>query len=252
VLAAQIASTEDDAAALAGASWLMTRLSMMVQLYVPTPPLHTAIKGRETELLDAVGIAWQDGAPHIRCPYAAHSDHHPSWRWDRAKARAYCTCIERGWHSIFDVVMRVESLDFEAAKLRIAEILGLTDLIKGVEGIRIQAMDAARLLRPPADQRDDLLGHAYLAYRLGVAPDEVAMPSTSVVGWRSLPYYDPPAERGGQPKLVGRHPCVVFEPLHRTVGVTLIVSTRRPAAPRRPSLAWRLRADYATRRNRRA
>jgi hypothetical protein len=157
VIAAQIASMEDDAAALAGVPWLMTRLSMMAQPYVPTPPLHTAVKGRETELLDAVGITWQDGAPHIRCPYAAHSDHHPSWRWDRAKARAYCTCIERGWHSIFDVVMQVESLDFEAAKLRIAQILGRTDLIKGGDRDRAQAMDAASLLRPPADERNETL-----------------------------------------------------------------------------------------------
>ena len=50
----------------------------------------------------------------------------------------------------------------------------------------------------------------YLAHRLGVAPDQVPMPSTPVVGWRELPYYDPPAKKGGKPKLVGRHPCVVF------------------------------------------
>ena len=36
------------------------------------------------------------------------------------------------------------------------------------------------------------------------------MPSTPVVGWRALPYYDPPPKKGGKPKLVGRHPCIVF------------------------------------------
>ena len=51
---------------------------------------------------------------------------------------------------------------------------------------------------------------SYLAHRLGVPPDQVAMPSTPVVGWRELPYYDPPAKKGGKPKLVGRHPCIVF------------------------------------------
>ena len=36
------------------------------------------------------------------------------------------------------------------------------------------------------------------------------MPSTPVVGWRALPYYDPPPEEGGKPTLVGHHPCIVF------------------------------------------
>ena len=96
------------------------------------------------------------------------------------------------------------------AKLRVAEILGRQDLIKVRDGERHQAMDAASLLRPPADQRDESLARSYLAYRLDVPPDQVPMPSTPVVGWRSLAYYDPPAKRGGQPKLVGHHPCVVF------------------------------------------
>jgi phage/plasmid primase-like uncharacterized protein len=178
--------------------------------YVSTPVIRQAVKGRETEVLEALRIAWQDGAPHIRCPYAAHTDHHASWRWDQAKARAYCTCIERGGHSIFDIVMRVESLDFEAAKLRIAEILGRTHLIKGGDGDRPRAMDAERLLQPSADQRDGLLPCNYLGHRLGVAPDQVMMPSTPAVGWRELPYYDPPARKDGKAKLVGRHPCVVF------------------------------------------
>jgi hypothetical protein len=71
-------------------------------------------------------------------------------------------------------------------------------------------MDAASLLQPPSDQRDDSLTRNYLAYRLGVPPDQVPMPSTPVVAWRSLAYYDPPAKKGGQLKLVGHYPCVVF------------------------------------------
>ena len=106
--------------------------------------------------------------------------------------------------------MRCEGIDFEAAKLRVAEILGRHDLIKARHRERYQTMDAASLLRPPADQRDDDLVRAYLAHRLGVAPADVPLPSTPAVGWRSLPYYDPPAKRGGKPKLVGRYPCVVF------------------------------------------
>ena len=86
----------------------------MAERYVPTQPLRAAVKGREAEVLDALRIAWQDGAPHISCPYPEHADDNPSWRWDERRARAYCSCIERGG-SVFDVVMHLECIDFEAA-----------------------------------------------------------------------------------------------------------------------------------------
>ena len=158
-------------------------------------------------MLRALGIPWKKGARHISCPYPDHADQNPSWRWDERKAKAFCTCItQRGGHSILDIVKRMEGIDFDVAKLRVAEILGRTDLIE----TKGQRMDAASLLQPPADQRDDGLGSRYLAYRLGVPPDAVPMPSTRVVGWRELPYYDPPAGKESKPRLVGRHPCVVF------------------------------------------
>jgi hypothetical protein len=96
--------------------------SNMTDRYAPTRALQQAIRGRETEVLEALGIPWQDGAPHIRCPYPDHDDQHPSWRWDEHKDRAHCTCIGR--HSILEVVMHLERLEFEAAKLRVAGILG--------------------------------------------------------------------------------------------------------------------------------
>ena len=179
----------------------------MADRYVPTRVLQQATRRREIEILQALRISWQDGAPHIRCPYAAHSDHHPSWRWDQRKHRAYCTCIGR--HSIVDVVMHAQGLEFEAAKLLVAEILKLDDLIR-IPGSGCRAMDAESLLRPPADQRDIVLPRSYLAYRLGVPADEVLMPSTPAVGWRELPYYDPPAQKNDRPKLVRRYPCIVF------------------------------------------
>jgi hypothetical protein len=177
--------------------------------YVSTPAIREAANGHETEVLEALGIAWADGAPHISCPYPDHSDEDPSWRWDERKAKAFCTCIERS-HSIFDVIMRLEGLEFEAAKLRVAEILGRPDLIKVKDGQRHQAMDAASLLRPSADQRDEGLARSYFGSRLDVPPDRAPMPSTPVVGWRSLAYYDPPARKGSKPKLAGHHPCLVF------------------------------------------
>jgi Toprim domain len=180
----------------------------MADRYVPTRTLQQAVRRRETEVLKALGIPWQNGAPHIRCPYPDHSDEDPSWRWIERRAKACCTCTE-GAHSIFDVVMHVEALDFEAAKLRIAEILKLDALIRSKDE-RHQAMDAAGLLRPRADQRDEQLARGYLAHRLGVARDQVPLPSTPVVGWRSLAYYDPPAKKNDRPTLVGHFPCTVF------------------------------------------
>ena len=182
---------------------------MSAERWVATRAIQEAVKGRESEVLPALGIPWDDGAGHITCPYPDHADDNPSWRWDERKARAHCTCVGRS-HSIFDVVMRREGIDFEAAKLRVAEILGRDDLINARDGERHQAMDAASLLRPPADQRDDHLPRAYLAFRLGVGPDDVPMPWPPVAGWRALAYYDPPAKKGGKPKLVGHYPCVVF------------------------------------------
>jgi hypothetical protein len=145
--------------------------------YVSTRAIRDAVKGRELEVLEAVGVFWDDGADHITCPYPDHTDSNPSWRWNPRRQRAHCTCIERS-HSIFDVVMRCENIDFEAAKLRVAEILGRQDLIKVKDGKRHQAMDAASLFRPPADQRDENLARSYFAFRLEVAPEQVPMPLT--------------------------------------------------------------------------
>jgi hypothetical protein len=135
--------------------------AMTSDRYVPTPAIRQAVRGHETTVLAALGITWRGGAQHIACPYPDHADQNPSWRWVERKARAYCTCVERS-HSIFDVVMRIEGVDFETAKLRVAEILGCHDLIVSKDG---QRMDAASLLPPPADQRDDALVRSYLASR---------------------------------------------------------------------------------------
>jgi hypothetical protein len=180
---------------------------MVLERYVPTRAIQAAVKGRQTEVLEALRIQWQDGAPHIHCPYPEHDDENPSWRWDERNRRAYCTCIGR--HSILDVVMHVEGLVFGAAKLRVAEILDLDDLVRTRDD-RHQGMDAGSLLRPTTDQRDLVLPRRYLAYRLGVSANEVLMPSTPVVGWRELPYYDAPPKKGGKPQLVGCQPCIVF------------------------------------------
>jgi hypothetical protein len=184
--------------------------------FVPTAASRAAVKGREPEVLDALGVDWRRGRPHINCPYPEHTDNDPSWRWDAKRDRAFCSCIEAGKSdSIFDVVMKVRRLDFEAAKLHIAELLGRTDLIKtkGSGTGTGQKTDLASLLDPPANNRDDGLPFSYLAARLGIPVDDVPKPATKVVGIKSLGYFDPPAqgEKGGKPKLVGHYPCAVFE-----------------------------------------
>jgi hypothetical protein len=176
--------------------------------YVRTQHIRDAVRGRETEVLKALGIARKEGASHSHCPYPNHNDANPSWRWDQAKARAFCSCID-GSHTILDVVAHCEGVDFEVAKVRVAEILGRQDLIKEKGSRRHQGMDAASLLRPTAEERNDELVPAYLAYRLGVEPSDVPLPSTPVVGRCSLPYYDLP-ENGGRSTLVGGYPGVIF------------------------------------------
>jgi hypothetical protein len=97
--------------------------------YVPTEAIKSAVAGRELDILAALQIRWRAGRPHIHCPYPTHADDHASWQWDERRRCAFCTCIN-GIHDIFEVVTAVESLDFEATKLRVAEILGRQDLIK--------------------------------------------------------------------------------------------------------------------------
>lgn len=92
--------------------------------YVKTQPIQAAVRGRETDVLRAIGIGWPGRGDHIHCPFPGHPDKNPSWRW--AEDHWFCTC---GNGSIFDAVMRIESVDFEAAKVRVAEIIGRDDLI---------------------------------------------------------------------------------------------------------------------------
>jgi hypothetical protein len=42
--------------------------------FVPGTAIRQATAGRETEVLDALGMDWRGGRPHIRCPYRDHAD----------------------------------------------------------------------------------------------------------------------------------------------------------------------------------
>ena len=97
------------------------------EVFVPTAAARDAVKERENDILSALGIQWS-GKQHIRCPYPDHTDDHPSWRWDRGKRRAYCTCTRS--HSIFDVICKMKGISLDAAKVEAAEMIGRTDLIR--------------------------------------------------------------------------------------------------------------------------
>ena len=177
--------------------------------YVRTQAIQAAVRGSETKILAALGIRPQ-GAGHIKCPFPDHDDANPSWRWDQRKARAYCTCANGHALSIFEVLGRLEAIDFEASKIRAAELIGRAELIEQKGAGSGTKMTAGRLLSPPADRSVPEVPRAYLAHRLGVEPDDVPIPATPVAGWRDLEYFDPPTGKGGRPCLVGKHPCAVF------------------------------------------
>jgi hypothetical protein len=139
------------------------------------------------------------GAMAIRTSGVPIPAEHPSWRWDECR------------RSIFDVVMRCGSTEFEAAKIRVALMIDRPDLIKPHDGEYHEAMDAASLLQPTTALRDDELARTYLSYRLGIPPGDVPIPITQVVGWKALPSFDPLGSRGGKPQLVGQYPYTIFE-----------------------------------------
>ena len=99
------------------------------QRFVRTADIRAALKGRETDFLDALKIDWRQPKtkPHIRCPYRDHADDHPSWRWDERKRKAFCTC---GVRDALGVLTGVEGVGFDAAKMRAAELLNRPDLIR--------------------------------------------------------------------------------------------------------------------------
>ena len=182
--------------------------------YVKTSAVKQAVHGRELDVLHRLGIDWTGSRGHIDCPYPRHGGA-SDWRWAEDKQRAFCSCMgkagEKKAHTIFDVVMHRIGADFDTAKIHVAELIGRSDLIKTKGGGgAYQKTDAESLLSPPAENRDDDIVWNYLAGRLGVEPDAVPRPRTAVAGHRSLAYFDPPATKGGKPKLVESTPCAVF------------------------------------------
>jgi phage/plasmid primase-like uncharacterized protein len=181
----------------------------MTNSYVKTKDIKEAVRGREQEILNAVGINSNGGRKHINCPYPGHEDKDPSWRWDTGKARAICTC---GSDSILDVVIKTTGMTLEETKIFVAEKLGHSDLIIKKRGAKDQYQKTTpeSLLNPPQDRRDDLLPAKYLASRLSISVENVPMPTTPVSGHVALEYWAPSTTKTGQHKLVCRAPCAIF------------------------------------------
>ena len=184
------------------------------ETFVVTRDIKAAVQGRETEVLDGLGIDWRrcTKSNHIRCPYSEHGSDGDNWRWDSRKVKAFCTCQTGHADSILDVCMKAEGLDLEGAKIRTAELINRPDLVKtkGGSGKGGQRTDAVSLLNPPVGAGDADLPRAYLAHRLGIAPADVLMPSTACVGWNAASYWEAPAKGTGKPVEVGQFPCAAF------------------------------------------
>ena len=85
--------------------------------YVDTQEIKDRVAGQEDGVLASLGVDWRSGRPHINCPYPAHNDRHPSWRWDERERRAFCTCIPGEADDIWRIIQKVQGCDFVGAKL---------------------------------------------------------------------------------------------------------------------------------------
>jgi hypothetical protein len=112
----------------------------------------------------------------------------------------------------------MNGVGFEEAKIKVAEMIGRPDLICGRSAQTYSRADAASLLHPAPENKDDDLGWQYLAHRLGLEPNMVPRPLTKVVGIRQLAYFDAPRQKGEKPLHVGDFPAAVFETIDRNDG----------------------------------
>jgi len=174
-------------------------------VYVRTKEIEEAVSGNEAAVLSYLGINYASSRrDHIDCPYPSHGGKR-DWRFDFKKGKAHCTCSTS--HSIFEVVGRHQGIEFEEAKVKVADIIGRHDLKQSKGSNRLLATISLpqALLSPPIDRRDDRLVSAYLAHRLNVSVPELLMPSTGSAGWKEYPYYE------AGPKKLGEYPCAMFE-----------------------------------------
>ena len=127
---------------------------------------HGDIAGRETEILDALKIAWRKacsatGSVKMHCPFPDHEDKHPSWRWDTGKAKWHCTCGERSG-SVFDAVIRMgQAKDFTSAAIWARKVLKLAEVEVHADPVKFCAGFGASPFADEAEpQEAPRAGHA--------------------------------------------------------------------------------------------
>ena len=163
--------------------------------------------GHETDVLKALDIGGRT-APRTYVPLSRSRGSRTHRGAGTSEGRAYCTCI-RG--AALDLRCRHAGRGHRLRGGQAAgrQILGRHDLIetKGESNGWTQPACCSR--RPSS---------ATTARRAGTRPIGSAWrrsrcrcrrPRSSAGA--QLAYYDPPARKGGKPRLVGHHPCVVFE-----------------------------------------
>jgi hypothetical protein len=147
---------------------------------------HDWVRGRELDVLHALGIQWTPGARrHIRCPFPDHDDKNPSWRWDSTSARWFCTC---GDGSCFDAVTRMRGGDFKDAIQFAREVLDGALPIGGyaAQGQSLPRNKSAVNQKPEAPAVQHVLAatpprNADLEARIHIE-DHASLPN----GWHSL------------------------------------------------------------------
>ena len=87
---------------------------------------HEMVRGRETAILDAIGVTeWRKttGSNHARCPFPDHDDKNPSWRWDKSINKWTCTCVNGVWRDVYDAVERMKGLGKREAFFLVRELV---------------------------------------------------------------------------------------------------------------------------------
>ena len=128
--------------------------------------------GRTGEILAALGITPNKRGAHIHCPFPAHADRNPSWRWDDREGRYYCTC---GGGDILDLVIQMgrASSPYDAAGY-VRRVLGLPGGDARAEtpaerAERRQQIEAARIENERRQAAADAAYDAETARRLAFA-----------------------------------------------------------------------------------
>ena len=120
------------------------------------------------------------------------------------KARAFCTC---GSHSILDVLMKVEGIGFDQAKIRAAELLKRSDLIKK-RGARKRKGGGDNI--PPGQRRNGATPFAGCTLAAYAEAKQLPIAFLRTIGLTQISYQGSPAVRIPYFSIEGDNPEVRF------------------------------------------